>query len=295
MKLRRRIPGLARVGCWLASLGLASAGGSSAAPQWPALEGELSGDFAPLAIAGAPKLHWTLTLETPSPERRTARLIVDGLETQARIELQLEAENKSTWRLTEGQTALKLWLNGQLTAGEITVAGEGAWDEEGIEGRLTLDVRGADLGELLRFADAEQKYVQTAEGRVEGRVLVRLKAGAPEQFEVALGLAPGTMALIRFQPSPGLLTDHVPDVVRKYYPGLEAIELGQTPLEAKVLRLTTHPGGDAQGRSAQVRVEGRPSDPRFVAPLELDINVTGPLEELLRKIIDSRLKIGVEK
>ena len=52
---------------------------------------------------------------------------------------------------------------------------------------------------------------------------------------------------------------------------------------------------DEAGRGARLRIEGRPRDPKLVAPLELDVNFTGPLESLVRKALDSRLKIGAGK
>ncbi|MBS0662031.1 MAG: hypothetical protein JSR48_02115, partial [Verrucomicrobia bacterium] len=104
-----------------------------------------------------------------------------------------------------------------------------------------------------------------------------------------------TVGTVYFVPSPGLLTSYVPEQVRKLYPGIAAIEMGVTPLEAKVLRLTFHPDGDEAGRGARLRIEGRPRDPKLIAPLELDVNFTGPLESLVRKALDSRLKIGAGK
>jgi len=218
-----------------------------------------------------------------------------GRRTEAEVELQLDSAGNGTWRVVAARTALKTWFNGQFTTGTAAVTGEGHWRDGKVEGALLFKLRNVDLGELLRFADAEKKYVRTAEGRVEGQVTVRLASGTLDQFEATLGLVPGTVGVVSFQPSPGLLTDYVPAAVRKYYPGLEAIELGRTPLEAKVLRLTTYPGGDAEGRSARLRVEGRPRDPQFIAPLELDVNVTGPVENLLRKALDSRFRIGGAK
>jgi hypothetical protein len=261
----------------------------------PPIAGELSGDFTLLLVAGAPKLHWTLALSAPSSVLRTAQLTVDGDATHARIDLELDASGNGRWRLRDGHARLKSWGGGQLTEGDASVQGEGTLRAGKFDGKLALELREVDLGELLRFADADKKYVQSAEGRISGRVDVTLKDGAPQRFEASLGLDGGTEGFVLFRPSPGLLTGVVPEAVQKYYPGLAAIELGQTPLQAKVLRLTTYPDGDPEGRTARIRIEGRPLDPRLIAPLELDINVSGPVEALLRKWRDLNLKVAGAK
>ncbi len=279
----------------LVLLGTGGAVLSAATPPLPPLSGELSGDFTPVVLTGAPKLHWTLTLRNPSAAVHTAHLSVKGADVEGEFELEIDPAGEIRWRLVKGRTALKPWFEGAFSVGTATVMGQGKWRDGKVEGTVTLAVSELDLGEVLRFADAEQKYVRMAEGRIEGQVVVQLREGTAEQFEATLGLVPGTIGLIAFRPSPGLLTSYVPEAVRKHYPGLEAIELGKTPLEAKVLHLTTHPAGDKQGRSARVRVEGRPRDPQFIAPLELDVNVTGPVESLLRKAMDSRFRMSGPK
>ena len=113
--------------------------------------------------------------------------------------------------------------------------------------------------------------------------------------DAALTLAVGPAALVTFRPSPGLLTSYVPEAVRKRYPGLEAIELGKTPLEARVLRLTYSSAPDAAGRVGVLRIEGQPHDRKYIAPLELDVNISGAVENLLRKVLDSRLKVAAPK
>lgn len=258
----------------------------------PPVSGQIGGKFQPLQLAGAPELSWSVTLTVPSADRRTGELAADGAGTRLRVRFDLDAAGNGTWRIVEGRIELKAWLNGQLTAGTAELAGQGTVQNGEIGGDLTAQLRNVDLGELARFADHEQAYVRSAEGRVEGLVGVRIRAGAVSAGESRLALPAGTVGTVYFVPSPGLLTSYVPAQVRKLYPGIEAIEMGVTPLEAKVLRLTFHPDGDEAGRGARLRIEGRPRDPKLVAPLELDVNFTGPLESLLRKALDSRLKIG---
>ena len=279
----------------LLALGGAVTPGLAAEWRLPPLTGQLAGEFTPVKLAGAPTLHWTLALENPAPAARVASLTADGTDTHVRAEVQMDAGGDGTWRLTEGRVGLKSWLGGQLTAGDVGATGEGTLLAGAMAGGLTLRLSGVDLGELLRFADADKKYFRAAEGRVAGTIRVTFAGGTFALGECTLALADGTIGLVSFFPNPGLLTGNVPAQVRKLYPGLEAIELGRTPLEARVLRLSVRTTPDEAGRRAFVRLEGRPHDPKLFAPLEIDINVTAELERVVRNLLAMRLTAGGAK
>jgi hypothetical protein len=159
----------------------------------------------------------------------------------------------------------------------------------------TLFCEQIDLREFAALLDPERTKIVSAEGRLEGRLTLTIHESGRVAFGAGqLRLAPGSTALLRFQPVPGLLTTYLPEVVRNVYPGLGAIELGQTPLHVRLMRLELNPPDDARGRTAIIRLEGRPADPQFVAPLELDLNIFGPLEELFNTAVAARnrLKAG---
>jgi hypothetical protein len=276
----------------LAGLLLAAATVSGAELRLPPLTGELAGDFTPLKLAGAPTLHWTLNLTAAPGDIRVAQLGLDGPGTHLRGEARLDAAGEGTWRVTEGGIEFKPWLGGQLATGATAVVGEGTWRGGALTGEITLRMRDLDLGELLHIADADKKHFQWARGRVEGVVRVRLRDGKFSRGEIALTIPAGTTALILFQPSPGLLSSYVPALVRRKYPGIEAIELGQTPLEARVLRLAYSPTADAAGRSATLHLEGQPQDRKYVAPLELDFNFLGEVEQTLDDLAKVMVKVG---
>jgi hypothetical protein len=257
----------------------------------PAISGELGGDFQMLSIAGAPALHWKFSAEHAEGNRRTATFTADGDGTKVVLSIETDEAGHATWRVADSRIALKNWLGGQLIHGSARVAGQGTMSAAGISGDLTVELTDADLGEIAAFADAEKKYVRTASGKVGGTIGIRWRAGKIHAGDSQLGLAKGTVATVTFVPSPGLLTSYVPAQVLKAYPGIEAIEMGRTPLEAKVLSLVFHPDGDEQGRGARLRIEGRPLDPKIIAPIELDVNFTGPLESVVRTVLDSRLKV----
>ncbi len=279
----------------IASLLLAAAVAHGAGPILPPLAGELSGDFTPLKLAGAPTLHWTLTLRPEPGDLRTVQLALEGPGTHVRGDARLDAAGDGSWRVTEGAIDLKPWHGGQLAVGSAAVAAEGTVQAGGVSGDFSLRVRDLDLGELLRVADAEQKHFQSAQGRVEGTVQLHLRAGVFSRGEIVLTIPEGTTALILFQPSPGLLSSYVPAAVRRQYNGIEAIELGQTPLEARVLRLTYSPAGDAAGRNAVVHLEGQPQDRKYIAPLVLDLNFSGEVERTLDGFLKMSVKFGGSK
>ena len=263
--------------------------------QLPPIQGELSGDFKSLQLVGSPPVHWSLTFEASSEHANRSTFKADGTGTHLVAAVQLDETGEGSWRISEGQLELKSWFGGQFTSGRVEVSGEGRWQNNELSGEFTLKLRDVDLGELARFADPDKAYVRTASGKIEGIIRARVRSGAISAGDSALRLPPKTVATVTFAPSPGLLTSYVPAQVLKLYPGIAAIEMGKTPLEAKLLQLVFHPDGDSEGRGARLRIEGRPLDPKIIAPLELEVNFTGPLESLLRKALDSRLKVGGAK
>ncbi len=131
-----------------------------------------------------------------------------------------------------------------------------------------------------------------ARGRVDGSVTLRRTAGGVEIGAGRLALRPGETADLRLTPKPGLISASLPPAVLKYYPGLGKIETGEIPLRAQSLEVAFTPGGDAQGRTATIHIAGGPVDPNLRAPVDLTINVRGPLETLIRFGTNSRLHFG---
>jgi hypothetical protein len=275
---------------------LTLAAGGAEAPRsslaLPALGGELRGTIQSLKAGAAPPVSWVLAFDPRDDTRRRATFTAEGEGTRIQAEVELDAEGTGTWRITESRIELQHWLGPQISHGTAALTGSGKLERLVVTGDFWLKVAKAELGEILTLADPEKKYVRMAKGQVEGTIGVRVRAGKIGAGDSGLRLVPGTVATIAFAPSPGLLTDYVPAQVLKAYPGIAAIEMGQTPLEAKVLSLVFRPEGDEAGRGARIRIEGRPLDPKIIAPIELDLNFTGPLEAVVRKAMDSRLRIG---
>lgn len=134
-----------------------------------------------------------------------------------------------------------------------------------------------------------------ARGRLDGHVALKRDASGLQIGAGNLSLRPGETAELRLAPTPGLISSNLPPMVLQHYPGLREIEMGQVPLRAEVLEVTFTPLGDAAGRTAWVHVAGGPVDPNLKAPIDLTVNVQGPLQSLIRFGTNSRLRFGGQK
>jgi len=154
----------------------------------------------------------------------------------------------------------------------------------------TARVAGLDLAQLLPLLPPG--VVQEAHGRVDGEITLRRDASGIHLGTGRLALRAGAPADVRLAPTPGLLSSSLPEAVKKYYPGLTGIEQGRVPIRADALEINLMPDGDADGRTATIHLAGGPVDPNLRAPLDLVVNVHGPLESLVRFGTDSRLRFG---
>lgn len=150
---------------------------------------------------------------------------------------------------------------------------------------LMRDVGLEDLAALVPEALAE------ARGHAKGSLrLGWSKASGVTVGDGALTLSGDKRAVVRFHPNPGLITRSIPKSVLDHYPGLMRIETGEMALLATKFDVRLTPGGDAEGRSARVLIEGEPVDASLKAPLVLNINVSGPLARLMK--LGARMSSG---
>ncbi len=186
----------------------------------------------------------------------------------------------STVRIRSARVAV---LGGELEAGGMTLSTSSP------DFTVTAQVRGVDLGQILFLLPP---VLAAAQGRLDGHVALRRESGGLQIGVGRLSLRPGESAELRLAPTPGLLSAQLPAAVRQHYPGLVQLETGGIPLKADVLEVLLTPGGDAEGRTAVVRLEGGPVDPSLRAPVVLQVNVRGPLDSLVKFGTDSRLRFG---
>ena len=150
-----------------------------------------------------------------------------------------------------------------------------------------------------------------ARGRIDGEVRIKWNAALGVQLGVGrLAISDDEPAIVRMTPSPGLLTARVPQYfdllpawlgpvarwarpVNPAYGNMQNIELGQSDLKVKTLDILLTPDGDEQGRSATVRLVAQPSQPgSAVKEVAFDVNVSGPLNAVLKLGIDRGFTLG---
>jgi hypothetical protein len=174
-------------------------------------------------------------------------------------------------------------LGGRLNVGAFSVALAKP------EFSVAAEAVGLDASQMLFLVP---EVLAEARGRLDGRIQFRRDAAGIQIGAGRLALPEGETATLRLVPRPGLLSGSIPPSVLRLYPGLAKMETGGIPLQADSLEVAFTPGGDASGRTASVRLTGGPADPSIRAPLDLTVNVRGPLESLVQFGADSRLRFG---
>lgn len=150
-----------------------------------------------------------------------------------------------------------------------------------------LLVEGLVVEQLLALAkDVPAK----ATGRVDGRVPLRIDGSGVRLGTGWLELKRGVYAEVQFNAN-GLLTRGMA-TNSPQYAVMQKIEAGLLRLKLAALRLDIRPPNAPAGRSAIIHLAGEPVDPEVKAPVTLDLNVNGPLEQLLNLGFDSRVSFG---
>jgi hypothetical protein len=152
-----------------------------------------------------------------------------------------------------------------------------ACDPAAGSGALVVLADGLRMDDVLAlFPDAPAK----ASGVIDGRVPITYDGTGLHFGSGWVGLKEGQAASVRFN-STGLLTRSL-SPQNPAYATLEGIESGRTPLSVEELRVELHPPAAPPGRSAQIRIVGRPEDRGSrLGRVTLDLNINGPLEALL--------------
>jgi hypothetical protein len=198
-----------------------------------------------------------------------------------RIEFMLDEENV---RVTESLIDV---FGGELQVGSLVMS------RKRLEFSVDARMSGVEVDRIMFLLPP---VLSEARGRLDGNVALRRDATGIQIGDGRLALREGETADLRLAVRPGWMSTSLPPEVLKVFPGFKKMENGEIPIRARVLEITFTPDGDAAGRTAWVRVSGGPSDPSLTAPVEINVNVRGPLERLV-KIgadlgTDSRLRFG---
>lgn len=176
----------------------------------------------------------------------------------------------------------------EIFGGELVLAAFG-FSTVRREMSVIARVVGVQIDRIVQFLP---KLVSSARGRVDGSVAIHRTPAGIQIGSGNLALRSDEPAEVRLAPTPGLISASLPPAVLEYYPGIGKIETGEVPLRAERLEVSFMPLGDAQGRTAVLRLAGGPVDPGLRAPVDLTINVRGPLDQLVRFGMDSRVQMG---
>jgi hypothetical protein len=173
----------------------------------------------------------------------------------------------------------------------------------------TADLDGVDLGALAAFVP---EALSEAKGQVSGRIAVRWSAKLGTQAgDGSLTVSPDSPASIRLTSTPGFLTQHtterlqlLPDgfgrlahwlsVENPAYDTLRRIELGELPLKVEKLQVELYPDGPNGPRSATAVVVAKPADGSAVGLVSFTVNVSGPLDEVLKLGTNENVKFRVD-
>lgn len=201
------------------------------------------------------------------------------------LALQFELKNATTLDLHRGRVEI---AGGEVTAAPCTIA------LQPFAAMFDLKVHRIGLQDVAALVPGT---LAEARGRIDGDV--QLGWSEADGFKLGTGrlaIRHDEPAEVRLEPSPGLITNSLPPDTRKtvlkYYPGLEKIERGELPIRANQLTVTFTPNGDAEGRTATVHLAGGPVDPNMRAPVDLKINVRGPLQWLIKFGTSPQLHFG---
>jgi hypothetical protein len=158
---------------------------------------------------------------------------------------------------------------------------------------LTVDLQLTRIG-LQDVAALVPDLVTAAYGRVDGEVrLGWSKASGLVLQKGHVVLRSDEPASVTLAPSPGLITGTLPKTVLKYYPGLDKAELGKVPIRASALDAEFSATPDSEGRTAIVRMFGVPDAPDARGPIDLNLNVRGPLQPFIKLGTNTRFSVGV--
>lgn len=108
---------------------------ASAAGRLPPIDGEFSGRFAALKIAGAPVLRWTVRVRTIKTDERVVDVSIDGEGTRLRARASVSEAGEGWWRMEEGTLDAAAWFPAVSTqVGEMAM---------GVAASGTIEVRGS--------------------------------------------------------------------------------------------------------------------------------------------------------
>ena len=208
-------------------------------------------------------------------ELRAGNLVANDLETElAFLDKDHLAVNRATVRI----------FGGSMAAEPFKLA----LDQRELEAVVLAD--GLDVEKILALSkDVPAK----GSGRVDGRLPIRIDDHGLRLGTGWLQLKKGVYAEMQLNAA-GLLTSGMSPNSSGYVV-MKRVESGLLRLKLGALRLDVRPADAQRGQSARLHLEGEPVDPSVKAPVILDVNVNGPLEQLLNFGLKQNISLGQGK
>lgn len=167
-----------------------------------------------------------------------------------------------------------------------------------LAGEVSLHVNILHIS-LAAIAGLLPEVVAEARGRLSGEIGIEWTKGGFKLGKGSLEIERLESVEVRLTPQPGFLTDHAPERLallpswtgalgrlfmprNPAYETLRQIEMGLMTLRVDSLAVQLHPTGDSSGPNATVRLSARPTVASAVDKVEFDVNVFGPLDEVLK-------------
>ncbi|MBE7538901.1 MAG: YdbH domain-containing protein [Opitutaceae bacterium] len=289
------------------------------------LQGEASGTISRGSICG--RLHCRLSDASLSSDTRGLR--VEGLNVSLDLEgpAPLLSQGTPTLSFREARFNQVIARNGHIAfslskSGALYIAGArldlfgGAVEirdetiplQSVLSREVSLGIHLSNLS-LAEISAMLPDVIAEAHGRLSGQI--RVAWSAKNGFKFGNGrfqIDRAESVEIRFNPQPGFLTSHTPErltilpawtgVLQRWfspknpaYESLRQIEMGLMSLHVETLSVELHPAGDAQGRTATVRISARPAVSSAVDRIDFEVNVSGPLDEVIRLGMDKKVSI----
>jgi hypothetical protein len=158
------------------------------------------------------------------------------------------------------------------------------------EGAVTANFDALQLEQLLPLLPPK---VKQARGLIGGHVPVRYDGQGVHLGRGWVRLGTAAPAYLLYQYPEGMLTRDL-GISAKFaaYAALKAVETARLPIRVRALSIELHPPDAPAGRYATIHLEAEPDDPKHPVPLNLSLNLNGPVEELLDWSLKSHLKVS---
>lgn len=279
-------------------------------PQGPwTMEGRLTGNVSGSYVEKKSEATGRMVLSQGQLKNAAGTLAAEGIEADIEFtDLVHRQSNPGTLRIREMRA-------GKIVANDLEAELALLNAEEMAIHRLTLKILGGSMAAepfKLKLGQRELEAVVLADnldvekimalsadvpakgsGRVDGRLPIRLDEHGLRLGTGWLQLRKGVYAEVQLN-AEGLITSGMSPKSTSYAV-MKRVESGLLRLKLGALRLDVRPPDAQRGQSARLHLEGEPVDPSVKAPVILDVNVNGPLEQLLNFGLKDNISFGTGK